>query len=164
MCRKDDYKKCINVSFYFVQVYKVEKMYHLDLTNATKYDIIISETRNTGQSPKRKGAIIMTTKIYFYKNSAYNAVVFDQENGFYLMTEGDEGTLEGIDLYAENAAEMLTEYFDHMIADNLMDLSGLCNGNNAFGGEFTADEFRESAELIAEYEDEDYSPYVDGLI
>lgn len=106
----------------------------------------------------------MTTKIYLYKNNAYNAVVFDQENGFYLMTEGDEGIFEGIDLYAENAAEMLTEYFNRMIADDLMDLSGLCNGNNTFGGEFTADEFGESTELIAEYEDEDYSPHVDGLI
>lgn len=106
----------------------------------------------------------MTTKIYLYKNSAYNTVVFDQENGFYLMTEGNEGTFEGIDLYAENAAGMLTEYFGRMIAEDLMDLSGLCNGDNAFGGEFTADEFGESAELIAEYDDEDYSPYVDGLI
>lgn len=106
----------------------------------------------------------MTTKIYLYKNSAYNALVFDQENGFYLMTEGDEGNFEGIDLYAENAAEMLTEYFDRMIADDLMDLSGLCNSYNAFGGEFTADAFGESAELIASYEDVDYSPYVDGLI
>lgn len=106
----------------------------------------------------------MTTKIYLYKNSAYNAIVFDQENGYYLMTEGDEGIFEGIDLYAENAADLLTEYFNHMIVDDLMDLSGLCNGNNAFGGELSADEFGESAELIAEYDDEDYSPYVDGLI
>lgn len=106
----------------------------------------------------------MTTKIYFYKNNAYNAVVFNQGNGFYLMTEGNEGTFEGIDLYTENAAEMLTEYFNRMIADNLMDLSGLCNGYNTFGGEFIADEFGESAELIAEYDDEDYSPYVNGLI
>lgn len=106
----------------------------------------------------------MKTKIYLYKNNAYNAVVFDQENGFYIMTEGNEGTFEGIDLYAENAAEMLGEYFERMIAEDLMDLSGLCNGNNVFGGEFTADEFGESAELIAEYGDEDYSPYVDGLI
>ena len=32
--------KCINVSFYFVQVYKLYKMYHLGLTNDTRYDII----------------------------------------------------------------------------------------------------------------------------
>jgi hypothetical protein len=31
---------CINVSFHFVQVYKVQKMYHLVLTNDTRYDII----------------------------------------------------------------------------------------------------------------------------
>lgn len=106
----------------------------------------------------------MKTKIYLYKNNAYNAIVFDQENGYYLMTEGDEGTFEGIDLYATNAAEMLTEYFDRMIADSFMDLSGLCNDNNAFSGDFTAVKPEESAELIAEYEDEDYKPYVDGLI
>lgn len=106
----------------------------------------------------------MTTKIYLYANTAYNAVVFDQENGYYLMTEGDEGRFEGIDLYAADAADRLREYFGRMIADDLMDLSGLCNGNNAFSGKFTADEFGESAELIATYDDEDYSPYVAGLI
>lgn len=106
----------------------------------------------------------MTTKIYLYKNNAYNAVIFTQDNGFYLMTEGDEGRFEGIDLYAENTSELLTAYFADMIAGDMIDLSGLCNGNNAFGGDFSAEEFGESAELIAEYDDEDYSPYVNGLI
>ena len=31
---------CINVSFHFVQVYKLYKMYHLGLTNDTRCDII----------------------------------------------------------------------------------------------------------------------------
>ena len=106
----------------------------------------------------------MTTKIYLYKNNAYNAVIFDQENGFYLMTEGNEGIFEGIDLYADNAPEMLQQHFAAAIAEDMMDLSGLCNSNCAFAGDFAADSFDESAELIAEYDDEDYLPYVDGII
>lgn len=106
----------------------------------------------------------MKTNIYLYSNNAYNAVVFDQENGFYLMTEGDEGTFENIDLYAENAAELLTAYFKNAIAEGYMDLSGLCNSNCAFSGDFTADAFGENAELIATYDDEDYKPYLEGII
>lgn len=107
---------------------------------------------------------MMNTKIYFYSNNAYNAVVFTQDNGFYLMTEhisGEDG--KEIDLYADDAIEQVKSLYTSIIADNMMDLSGLCNGDCVFAGDFTADAPEEDAILIAEYNDEDYAPYVDGL-
>lgn len=101
----------------------------------------------------------MKTRIYFYQNNAYNAIVFDQQNGFYFMTEFSD-----IDLYADNAIELLKSDFAKAIDNGMMDLSSLCIGDYVFSGDFTADAPEESAELIAEYDDEDYLPYVENLI
>lgn len=101
----------------------------------------------------------MKTQIYFYSNNAFNAVVFKQSEKFYFMTDN---TI--IDLYAADAVNQLRALYAQWIADGNMDLSGLCNSNYAYSGNFTADDDSENAILIAEYDDEDYSPYVDGLI
>ena len=100
----------------------------------------------------------MKTQIFFYSNNAYNAVVFKQSEKFYFLTENEE-----IDLYAADAVNQLRALYAQRIADGNMDLSGLCNSNCVFAGNFTADDDSENAVLIAEYDDEDYSPYVDGL-
>ena len=102
----------------------------------------------------------MRTKIYFYENNAYNAVVFDQENGFYFMIE----KVENIDLYAGDAAEQLKKYFEDNINNEMMDLSGLCNSNCVFAGKFTADQPEEKATLLAEYDDDDYYAMAEPFI
>lgn len=101
----------------------------------------------------------MKTQIYFYSNSAYNAIVFKQSEKFYFLTEN-----EGIDLYTDDTVEQLKELYAQRIADGDIDLSRLCNSNYVFAGNFTADADDEDAALIAEYDDEDYTPYVDNLI
>lgn len=101
----------------------------------------------------------MKTQIYFYTNNAYNAVVFKQSKNFYFLTEQEE-----IDLYADDAVDQLRALYAQRIADGDMDLSALLTSDYIFAGDFTADDDSEDAILIAEYEDEDYSPYIDGLI
>lgn len=101
---------------------------------------------------------MMNTKIYFDKNNAYNAVIFTQETGFFFMIENED-----VDLYAEDAVEQLKALYADRIAAGIMDLSGLCNGDCVFAGSFPDDYPEDEAILLAEYDDEDYAPYVDGL-
>lgn len=101
----------------------------------------------------------MKTQIYFYSNNAFNAIVFKQSEKFFFLTDN---TI--IDLYADDAVDQLKAFYKNIIANGNMDLSSLCNSNYVYAGNFTADDDSEDAILIAEYDDEDYSPYVDGLI
>ena len=98
----------------------------------------------------------MKTNIYFYQNNAYNAIVFDQENGCYILVEGDRrGYFDSVDLYAENAADQFRRYYADAIAADIMDLSGCCYSDLIYAGDFSADEFEESAELLATFDSSD---------
>ena len=101
----------------------------------------------------------MKTQIYFYTSNAYNAVVFKQSEKFYFLTENEE-----INLYADDAVNQLRTLYAQRIADGDMDISSLCNSNCVFAGNFTADDDSEEAVLIAEYDDEDYTPYIENLL
>lgn len=109
---------------------------------------------------------IMKTNIYFFRCNAYNAVVFDQQNGHYFLTEGDHNSfIDGkIDLYSPNAEQELKAYFEENIAAENMDITNLCNSNCVFEGNFEANEEGVEAILLASYDDVDTAEYVDGLI
>ena len=107
----------------------------------------------------------MKTNIYFFRCNAYNAVVFDQQNGHYFLTEGDRNSfIDGkIDLYSPNADQELKAYFEENIAAGNTDITNLCNSNCVFEGDFDANEEGVEAILLASYDDVDTSELVKGL-
>lgn len=100
----------------------------------------------------------MTTKIYFYENNAYNAVIFTQETGFYFIFENED-----VDLYADDAVEQLKAIYAQRIEAGIMDLSSLCTSDFVHAGDITAEDPEEELTFITEYDDEDYAPCVEGL-
>lgn len=108
----------------------------------------------------------MKTNIYFLKTNAFNAVIFDQENGHYFMTEGDHnGYIDGtVDLYSDNATDSLKEYFINAINNGDVDITGLCNSTCVIGGNFDPDENGTESILIASYDDIDTADLVEGPV
>lgn len=107
----------------------------------------------------------MKTNIYFFRTNAFNAVIFDQENGHYFMTEGDRnGYIDGnVDLYSDNAVDSLKEYFINAINNGYTDITNLCNSTCVMGGDFDPDENGTESILLASYDDVDTADLVKGL-
>lgn len=104
----------------------------------------------------------MTTTAVLYRGSGYNAVIYTQHNGFYLLTETFfDGNTE-VDLYADNAADNAKAILEGKIKADELDLTRLCNSDHIFAGEFETDT-SESAEILLEFDYKDLTPWCDGL-
>ena len=88
------------------------------------------------------------TKIYFFKTEDYNCLIATDEVKALMFDGAPTGKVEGIDLYADNAAEQFKEYYESHDINNFANMYS----RNEYNYEEISD-MLEDAELVYESED-----------